>query len=146
MTIRPPALPRFVRRRRPWAGVLAACAAAALATAAHAGDPEAGARVFMKCRACHQIGEGAKHTAGPQLNALIGRKAGTVDGYRFSDAMKNSGLTWDEATLRDYLKAPRAKVPGTRMIFLGVTRESEMDNLLAYLRQFDADGKIRPAQ
>lgn len=106
-----------------------------------AGDIDAGQRVFMKCRACHQVGEGAKHTAGPDLNGLIGRKAGVRDGYRFSDAMKSSGLTWDVATLRSYLKSPRAKVPGTRMIFLGLPRDKEIEDLLAYLGQFDADGK-----
>lgn len=108
------------------------------------GSAEAGERVFMKCRACHQIGEGAKHTAGPQLNGLIARKAGTVEGYRFSDPMKTSGLTWDAATLRDYLRNPRAKVVGTRMIFLGLPKDKDVEDLLAYLGQFDATGQKKP--
>ncbi len=118
--------------------------AAAPATGAGAGSAAAGEKVFMKCRACHQIGEGAKHLVGPELNGLIGRKAGTVEGYRFSDAMKNSGLTWDAATLRDYLKNPRAKVTGTRMIFVGLPKDKDIDDLLVYVGQFGADGKKKP--
>lgn len=111
---------------------------------ASAGSAEAGERVFLKCRACHQIGEGAKHMVGPELNGMIGRKAGTVDGYHFSDAMKNSGLTWDAATLHEYLRNPRLKVKGTRMIFVGLTRDKDIDDLLAYVAQFDATGKKSP--
>jgi len=116
----------------------------AAAPATGAGSAAAGEKVFMKCRACHQIGEGAKHLVGPELNGLIGRKAGTVEGYRFSDAMKSSGLTWDAATLRDYLKNPRAKVTGTRMIFVGLPKDKDIDDLLAYVGQFGADGKKKP--
>ncbi|GHE67895.1 cytochrome c-550 [Camelimonas fluminis] len=119
-------------------------ARAETAAPAAAGSAEAGEKVFLKCRACHQIGAGAKHLVGPELNGVIGRKAGTVAGYSFSDAMKNSGLTWDAATLRDYLKNPRAKVTGTRMIFVGLPKDKDIDDLLAYVGQFDADGKKKP--
>ncbi|GAC1330818.1 MAG: cytochrome c family protein [Beijerinckiaceae bacterium] len=105
------------------------------------GDAAAGEKVFAKCKVCHQIGEGAKNAVGPQQNGLIGRKAGTVPGYSYSDANKNSGLTWDEATLKEYLKNPKAKIPGTKMIFAGLTKDQEIDDVIAYIKQFDADGK-----
>ena len=104
-------------------------------------DAAAGEKVFMKCRACHQVGETAKNGVGPQMNGLFGRKAGTVEGYNYSDANKNSGLTWDEATFREYIKNPRAKIPGTKMVFAGLTNETEIDNIVAYLKQFGPDGK-----
>jgi cytochrome c len=97
--------------------------------------------VFLKCKACHQIGEGAKDAVGPVLNGVVGRKAGTYPDYAYSDANKNSGITWDEATLKEYLKNPRAKVPGTKMIFPGLTKDDDIDNVIAYLKQFGADGK-----
>src|SRR5690348_9193244 len=99
---------------------LAAAAAFALfgiAGQALAADVEAGEKSFAKCRACHQIGETAKNGVGPQLNGVIGRHSGSVEGYNYSEANKNSGLTWDEATFKDYIKNPRAKVPGTKMVF-----------------------------
>ena len=89
----------------------------------------------------HQVGETAKNSVGPQLNGLIGRHSGAVEGYNYSEANKNSGLTWDEATFKEYIKNPRAKVPGTKMVFAGITNETEIDNLVAYLKQFDKDGK-----
>ena len=104
-------------------------------------DAAAGEKVFVKCRACHQIGEGARNAVGPNLNGLIGRHSGMVEGYSYSDANKNSGLTWDEATFRDYIKSPRTKVPGTKMVFVGLQNETEIDNLIAYLKEFSADGK-----
>jgi cytochrome c len=109
--------------------------------AASAQDAAAGEKVFLKCKACHQIGEGAKNAVGPVLNGVVGRKAGTYPDYSYSDANKNSGLTWDEATLKEYLKNPRAKVPGTKMIFPGLTKEEDIDNVIAYLKQYGPDGK-----
>ena len=90
---------------------------------------------------CHQIGEGAKNFVGPELNGVIGRKTGSVPNYNYSDANKESGLTWDEATLKEYLTNPKAKIPGTKMIFAGLPKESDRDDLVAYLAQFGADGK-----
>ncbi len=109
--------------------------------AATAQDAAAGEKVFLKCKACHQIGEGAKNAVGPVLNGVVGRKAGIYPDYSYSDANKNSGITWDEATLKEYLKNPRAKVPGTKMIFPGLTKDEDIDNVTAYLKQFGADGK-----
>ncbi len=109
---------------------------------ASAQDAAAGEKVFnTRCKVCHQIGEGAKNAVGPVLNGLIGRKTGSVEGYSYSDANKNSGLTWDEATFREYIKNPRAKIPGTKMVFAGLPKEEDVDNLLAFLKQFGPDGK-----
>ena len=111
------------------------------AQGATAQDAAAGEKVFAKCRACHQVGETAKNGVGPVMNGLFGRKAGTVEGYNYSAANKDSGLTWDEATFREYIKNPKAKIPGTKMVFAGLTTEKEIDDIVAYLKQFGADGK-----
>ena len=104
-------------------------------------DAAAGERVFTQCRACHQVGETARNGVGPVLNGLFGRKSGSIEGYSYSPANKNSGLTWDEATFRDYIKDPRAKIPGTKMVYAGVKDEQRVNDLIAYLKQFDATGK-----
>ena len=110
---------------------------------AFAQDLAAGKSSFNKCLACHAVGENAKNKVGPELNGLNGRKSGSVAGYSYSDANKNSGLTWDEATFKDYIKDPKAKIPGTKMAFAGIKKESEVNDLWAYLAQFTADGKIK---
>jgi len=112
-----------------------------LAAPASAQDVAAGERSWNKCRACHQIGEGAKNIVGPQLNGLFGRPAGTVEGYSYSAANKNSGITWDEAVFAEYIKDPRAKIPGTKMVFAGIKNDKEIADLTAFLKQFDKDGK-----
>jgi cytochrome c len=104
-------------------------------------DAAAGEKVFGVCKLCHQIGENAKNAVGPVLNGVIGRKAGSVPGYSYSDANKNSGITWDEANFREYIKDPKAKVPGTKMIYAGLKDEQKVNDLVAFLKQFDADGK-----
>jgi cytochrome c len=116
-------------------------AVTAFANAANAQDPTEGQTVFAQCKACHQVGEGAKNAVGPVLNGIIGRKAGSVEGYNYSPANKNSGITWDEATFSEYIKDPKAKVPGTKMVFAGVKDEQRIKDLVAYLKQFDATGK-----
>jgi len=108
--------------------------------AAQAQDAAAGEKTFAQCRACHQIGPTAKNAVGPVLNGVIGRKAGTVEGYNYSPANKNSGITWDEATFSEYIKDPKAKVPGTKMIYAGLKDEQKIKDLIAYLKQFDASG------
>ena len=110
-------------------------------------DSAAGERVFTQCRACHQVGETAKNGVGPHLNGLFApRKAGTVEGYAYSPANKNSGLTWDEATFREYIKDPKAKVPGTKMVYAGLKDEKRIDDLIAFLKQYDATGKKAGAE
>ncbi|HZW47300.1 MAG TPA: cytochrome c family protein [Microvirga sp.] len=108
---------------------------------AQAQDPAAGEKVFAQCRACHQVGPNAKNAVGPHLNGLIGRTAGSVEGYNYSPANKNSGLTWDEATFRDYIQNPKAKIPGTKMVYAGLKDEQRINDLIAYLKQFDAQGQ-----
>jgi cytochrome c len=128
---------RTVRMRR----IVFALIFAASAPAVHAADPVAGEKVFKRCLACHMVGEDAKTRVGPVLNGLIGRKAGSYAGFKYTEANKNSGLVWDEATLAKYLKNPRATIPGTSMTFVGIRKDEEIDDLIAYLKQFGSDGK-----
>jgi cytochrome c len=121
--------------------LLSAALVLASAGAASAQDAAAGEKVFAQCRACHQVGETAKNAVGPVLNGLFGRKAGTVENYSYSPANKNSGIVWDEATFADYIKDPRAKIPGTKMVYAGLKDEKRIQDLIAYLKQFDAAGK-----
>jgi cytochrome c len=109
--------------------------------AALAQDAAAGEKVFLKCRACHQIGDSARNMVGPVLTGVVGRPAGTYPNYNYSDANKNSGITWDEATLKVYLKNPKAKVPGTKMTFPGLSSDADIDNVISYLKTFPAPAK-----
>jgi cytochrome c len=110
---------------------------------ASAQDVAAGKTSFNKCLACHAIGEGAKNKVGPVLNGLNGRKSGTIEGYSYSEANKNSGIIWSEAEFKDYIKDPKAKIPGTKMIFPGIKKETEINDLWAFLEQYDKDGKVK---
>ena len=110
---------------------------------AMAQDVAAGKTSFNKCMACHSIGEGAKNKVGPELNGLDGRKSGTAEGYSYSDGNKNSGITWNESEFKEYIKDPKAKIPGTKMIFPGIKNEKEINDLWAFLGQHDKDGKIK---
>lgn len=107
-------------------------------------DGLSGEKVFAQCRACHQVGPNAKNAVGPVLNGLIGRKAGTHEGYTYSQAMKDSGITWTDDSFSTYIMNPRAKVPGTKMAFAGVKDPGKVADLLAYLKQFDANGNKVP--
>lgn len=104
-------------------------------------DLAAGENSFKKCLPCHSVGEGAKNKVGPAQNGLEGRKSGTIEGYNYTEANKNSGIIWNEETFSEYIKDPRAKIPGTKMVFAGIKNENEIKNLWAYLKQFDAEGK-----
>jgi cytochrome c len=117
--------------------------AMAAASSAQAQDAAAGKTSFNKCLACHAIGAGAKNKVGPVLNGLDGRKSGTYEGYSYSDANKNSGITWNEATFKEYIKDPKAKIPGTKMAFAGIKNEKEINDLWAYVSSFDKDGKAK---
>jgi cytochrome c len=112
---------------------------------AHGQDAASGEKVFLQCKACHQVGETARNGVGPVLNGLFGRKSGTIEGFSYSPANKNSGITWDEATFRDYIKDPRAKIPGTKMVFPGLKDPKQVEDIIAYLKQFDATGKKKTA-
>ncbi len=99
-----------------------------------AGDAAKGKRVFNKCKACHSLKAGKKKI-GPSLFEVVGRKAGTVKGFRYSKALKKSGITWDEENLSKYLKNPRKFIKGNRMGFPGLKKDSDRENLIAYLKQ-----------
>lgn len=114
---------------------------AAAVTAADAQDLAAGATSFKKCAACHDVGETAKNKVGPLLNGLDGRKSGTIAGYNYSEANKNSGITWNEASFLEYIKDPRARIPNTKMVYAGIKNETEAKNLWTFLNQYAADGK-----
>lgn len=121
--------------------LVGAAALVLMPLAAQAQDAAAGEKSFNKCRACHQVGETAKNTVGPILNGLFGRKSGTIEGYSYSEANKNAAITWDDAVFADYIKDPKAKVPGTKMVFAGIKNEQEIKDLTAFLKQFGKDGK-----
>jgi cytochrome c len=129
--------------KKPTLSTLILLASAAASSAALAQDAAAGKTSFNKCMACHAIGEGAKNKVGPELNGLNGRKSGTAEGYSYSEANKNSGITWDEATFKDYIKEPKAKIPGTKMVFAGIKNEQEAGDLWAFIAQYDKDGKTK---
>jgi cytochrome c len=120
---------------------IAIVALASSAGAAVAGDIAAGETSFKKCMPCHSIGENAKNMIGPIQNGLKGRKAGTVPGYDYSGANKNSGIVWDEGTFKEYIRNPIAKIPGTKMAFPGIRNEKEVEDLWSFLEQFGPDGK-----
>lgn len=120
---------------------LIALTSSAIASSALAQDADAGKTSFNKCLACHAVGEGAKNKVGPVLNGLDGRKSGTVEGYNYSDANKNSGITWNKEQFLEYIKDPKAKIPNTKMAFAGIKKEDEANSLWAYISKFDKDGK-----
>jgi cytochrome c len=93
--------------------------------------------------ACHAIGAGAKNKVGPELNGIDGRKSGTAEGYSYSDANKNSGITWNKDQFLEYIKEPKTKIPGTKMVFAGIKNEKEANDLWAFLSQYDKDGKTK---
>ena len=110
---------------------------------ARAQEVAAGETSFKKCASCHDVGDKAKNKVGPLLNGLDGRKSGSIAGYNYSEANKNSGIVWSDAQFLEYIKDPKAKVPGTKMVFAGIKNENEAKSLWAFLKQFDAEGKKR---
>lgn len=110
---------------------------------AAAQDVAAGERIFNQCRVCHQIGETARNGVGPQLNGILSgaRKAATAEGYNYSPAFKALDKLWDEENFKIYIKDPRGVTPGTKMTFPGLKDETQIGNLVVFLKQFGADGK-----
>jgi cytochrome c len=121
-------------------GMIAIALACVVSGRAFAQDVAAGEKAFVVCRACHQIGPNAKIAVGPVLNGIVGRKAGTYPGYSYSTANKDSGLTWDDDTLRKYLADPQAVVKGTKMIFPGIKDPAKVNDVIAFLKTYKADG------
>jgi cytochrome c len=118
-----------------------AFAALGLAAPAQAQDAAAGERIYNQCRACHQLGETARNGVGPQLNGLFGRKAGSVEGYSYSNAYKGLDKVWSKENFTTYIKDPRGVTPGTKMVYAGLKDETQIANLIAFLEQFGTDGK-----
>jgi cytochrome c len=112
-------------------------------TTASAQDAAAGERIFLQCRTCHQIGETAKNAVGPPLNGLFeNRKAGTAEGYSYSPAYKNmTEKVWTPENFTVYIKDPRGVTPGTKMVYAGLKDETQIANLIAFLKQYGPDGK-----
>lgn len=123
--------------------IVGAVVLAASAGAAFAQNVANGEKDFAVCRACHQVGDNAENMLGPQLNGLDGRKAGSVADYPYSEAMKNSGITWSAATFKPYIHDPQAMVKGTKMPFAGLKDDTKVADLWAYISQFDDDGAIK---
>ena len=121
--------------------IVASAVIAVSAGSALAQDLAAGENSFKKCLPCHSVGADAKNKVGPLLNGLDGRKSGTIEGYNYTEANKNSGITWGDVTFAEYITDPRAKIPGTKMVFAGIKNEKERGDLWAYLKQFDAKGE-----
>jgi cytochrome c len=126
---------------RTW--IMAAALIAASAGTVLAQDVEKGQRSFNKCLPCHSIGPDAQNKIGPELNGLGGRHSGSVANFTYSDANKNSGIVWNEEKFKEYIKGPQAMIPGTKMIFAGISNPQEINDLWAYVKQFDADGNIK---
>ena len=103
---------------------------------ANAADPVNGKKVFRKCVACHSLQEG-KNKIGPSLHNLLDKKAGSVEGYRYSKAMKNSGVVWDEESLDKFLTKPRKFIKRTKMSFRGIKKKSLRDDLISFFLNQD---------
>lgn len=112
----------------------------ASAETALAQDAAAGEKVFAQCRACHAVDQ-EQNRVGPHLIGVFGREAGSLESFdRYSDAMKNADITWDEETIKEYLKDPRGYIPGNIMAFVGIKNEEDLNNLIAYLKEATAEG------
>lgn len=123
--------------KRSFIGVVALAALATPALAA--GDADKGEKVFKKCQACHQVGDDAQNRVGPVLNDIIGRTAGTVDGFSYSPAMTEAGedgMVWNDEHLHEYLADPKGYIPKNKMSFAGLKKEEDRDDVIAYLEQF----------
>jgi cytochrome c len=116
---------------------LAVCTGPSLAQEAAAGE-----QVFKRlCLPCHDVGPEAKIKLGPPLNGIDGRKAGTFEGFNYSEANKSSGIVWSEQSFPTYIRAPMQAMPGTRMAFVGIKNDKDIIDLWAYLKEFGPDGQ-----
>ena len=112
-----------------------ACIAVLAPAGASAADVAAGQAIFARCKICHTVEAGGRNAVGPNLHGIFGRKAGTAEGFAYSEAMKQSGIVWNDDTIRQYLNNPKDFISGNKMAFPGVKDENEISNLLAYLHE-----------
>lgn len=106
------------------------------------GDPEAGKMAFRKCQACHMVGEKAVNRTGPSLNGILGRQAGTIEGFNYSPAMKaagEEGMVWTATTIDEYLQNPREYIPRNKMVLANIRSADERANVIAYLATFSEE-------
>jgi cytochrome c2 len=115
-------------------------------TSAHAADEAsvaAGKQIFNRCAVCHAIGPNAVNKIGPELNGIIGRQAGSLSDFNYSASMREAGIRWDDKTIANFIRNPRAAVSGTKMMFPGIKDETDVANVVAFLGTFSADGSSR---
>ncbi len=119
------------------AGLVGTFLAVGMAGEGFAGDAKKGKKVFNKCKACHVVDK-EQNRVGPHLVGIMGRSAGAVDGFKYSKAMMDSGITWDETTIAEYLKDPKGYIKGNRMAFAGLKKDADVDNVIAYIKEATA--------
>lgn len=127
-----------MKRTTLFAAALMAAAAVVTGPALADGDAAKGKKVFNRCKACH-VADEAKNKVGPTLHGVFGRKAGTVEGFKYSDAMKNADVVWSEETIAKYVKKPKDFIPGNKMAFAGLRKDSQIEDLIAYLKEETAE-------
>jgi cytochrome c len=109
---------------------------AATMALAQSGDATRGERLFnQQCKACHTVEKGGRNGIGPNLFGIFGQKAAAVEGFSFSEAMQKSGIVWEDKTMSDYLKDPKTRVPGGKMVYAGLKQQAQLDDMLAYLHK-----------
>jgi len=118
------------------AAVVFSLACAAINAMAQSGDVERGERTFnQQCKLCHTVEKGGANKVGPNLFGMFGRKAGTAEGFSFSSAMQKSGIAWDDKTLAEYLADPKNRLPGGKMVYMGLKKQDQLDDVIAYLKK-----------
>ncbi len=125
--------PRMMALAMAFSGALAGHA-----MALEPGDAAAGAKVFKKCQACHSINAADGNKIGPNLHGVIGRTSGTQEGFNYSDGMKSAAIVWDETTIEKYLRDPKGFIPKNKMAFVGLKKDSDLANVLAFIKEESA--------